>query len=76
MTALGARYWDGGETLADRLRAHAGSSQHLYGYAMRGDDWEAGGPRRTGASRAVRSSYAVAVTCIRWMPALRPGDHC
>jgi hypothetical protein len=48
MTALGARHWDGGETLADRFRAHAGSSQHLYGCAMRGlaDDWEAGGPTR------------------------------
>jgi hypothetical protein len=23
-----------------------------------------------------RSSYVVAVTCIRWMPALRPGDCC
>ena len=48
MTALGARHWDGGETLADRFRAHAGCSQHLYGYAMRGlaDDWEAGGPTR------------------------------
>ena len=40
--------WDGGETLADRSRAHAGDSQHLYGYAMRGlaADWEAGGPTR------------------------------
>ena len=38
-----------GATLADRFRAHAGSAQHLYGYAMRGmaDDWEAGGPVRT-----------------------------
>ena len=48
MTALGASHWDGGETLADRFRAHARNSQHLYGYAMRGlaDDWEAGGPTR------------------------------
>ena len=48
MPALGASHWDGGETLADRFRAHAGNSQHLYGYAMRGlaDDWEAGGPTR------------------------------
>ena len=42
-------HWDGGETLADRFRAHAGSSQHLYGCAMRGlaDDWEAGGSFRS-----------------------------
>lgn len=50
MTTLAAPtgHWDGGETLADRFRAHAGNSQHLYGYAMRGmaDDWEAGGPTR------------------------------
>ncbi|WP_375425293.1 DUF2332 domain-containing protein [uncultured Friedmanniella sp.] len=40
--------WDAGPTLADRFRAHAGSSQHLYGYAMRGmaEDWEADGPVR------------------------------
>lgn len=40
--------WDAGPTLADRFRAHAGSSQHLYGYAMRGmaEDWESGGPVR------------------------------
>jgi hypothetical protein len=31
-----AAHWDVGETLADRFRAHAGDSQHLYGYAMRG----------------------------------------
>jgi hypothetical protein len=38
--------WDSGDTLADRFRAHAGDTEHLYGYAMRGmaDDWEAGGP--------------------------------
>jgi hypothetical protein len=37
-----------GETLADRFRAHARDSRHLYGYAMRGmaEDWEAGGPTR------------------------------
>jgi hypothetical protein len=41
-----AAQWDVGETLADRFRAHASDSQHLYGYAMRGmaEDWEAGGP--------------------------------
>ena len=41
-----AAHWDAGETLADRFRAHAGDSDHLYGYAMRGmaEDWEAGGP--------------------------------
>lgn len=40
--------WDSGPTLADRFRAHAGTSEHLYGYAMRGmaEDWEAGGPVR------------------------------
>jgi hypothetical protein len=53
--------WDQGATLADRFRAHAGSVQHLYGYAMRGmaDDWEAGGPVRTllaGYERAPRGS--------------------
>jgi hypothetical protein len=43
-----AAQWDVGETLADRFRAHASDSQHLYGYAMRGmaEDWEAGGPTR------------------------------
>ena len=43
-----AAHWDVGETLADRFRAHASDSQHLYGYAMRAmaDDWEAGGPIR------------------------------
>jgi hypothetical protein len=37
---------DSGETLADRFRAQASDSEHLYGYAMRGmaDDWETGGP--------------------------------
>jgi hypothetical protein len=46
-SARGA-HWDVGETLADRFRAHAGNSEHLYGYAMRGlaEDWEAGGPTR------------------------------
>ena len=41
-------HWDVGETLADRFRAHARDSRHLYGYAMRGmaEDWEAGGPAR------------------------------
>lgn len=40
--------FDRGSTLAERFRAHAGESRHLYGYAMRGmaDDWEAGGPVR------------------------------
>lgn len=44
----GAPEWDAGDTLAQRFRAHAGDSEHLYGYAMRGmaDDWEAGGPMR------------------------------
>jgi hypothetical protein len=43
-----AARWDVGQTLADRFRAHAGNSEHLYGYAMRGmaADWEAGGPTR------------------------------
>jgi hypothetical protein len=41
-------HWDVGVTLADRFRAHASDSQHLYGYAMRGmaEDWEAGGLTR------------------------------
>jgi hypothetical protein len=41
-------HWEVGETLADRFRAHASDSRHLYGYAMRGmaEDWEAGGPTR------------------------------
>jgi hypothetical protein len=30
-----AAHWDAGETLADRFRAHAGDSEHLYGHAMR-----------------------------------------
>lgn len=40
--------WDAGATLADRFRSHAGTQQHLYGYAMRGmaEDWEAGGAVR------------------------------
>ena len=40
--------FDTGRTLADRFRTHAGTSTHLYGYAMRGmaDDWESGGPVR------------------------------
>ncbi len=35
-------------TLADQMRRHAGSSQHLYGHLMRSmaDDWERGGPVR------------------------------
>ena len=43
-----ATHWDAGETLAARFRAHAGDSDHLYGYAMRGmaEDWAAGGPTR------------------------------
>jgi hypothetical protein len=43
-----AAHWEVGETLADRFRAHASDSRHLYGYAMRGmaEDWEAGGPTR------------------------------
>jgi hypothetical protein len=41
-------YWDIGETLADRFRAHARDAEHLYGYAIRSmaEDWEAGGPIR------------------------------
>jgi hypothetical protein len=52
-----AAHWDVGETLADRFRAHAGDSQHLYGYAMRGmaDDWESGGPIRM-ASRGYETA--------------------
>jgi hypothetical protein len=40
--------FDAGRTLADRMRAHAGHSTHLYGELMRSmaDDWEAGGPVR------------------------------
>jgi hypothetical protein len=40
--------WDAGADLAARFRAHAGNSETLYGYAMRGmaDDWAAGGPVR------------------------------
>jgi hypothetical protein len=40
--------WDRGVTLAERFRAHAGDSRHLYGYAMRAmaADWEARGPVR------------------------------
>lgn len=40
--------FDAGQTLADRMRAHAGQSGHLYGELMRSmaDDWEAGGPVR------------------------------
>jgi hypothetical protein len=47
-SARSAPGWDSGDTLADRFRAHAGDTEHLYGYAMRGmaDDWEAGGPTR------------------------------
>jgi hypothetical protein len=43
-----AARWDVRDTLADRFRAHAGNSEDLYGYAMRGmaADWEAGGPTR------------------------------
>ncbi|MGI8434470.1 MAG: DUF2332 domain-containing protein [Nocardioidaceae bacterium] len=38
--------FDAGETLAARMRAHAGDSDHLYGHLMRSmaDDWEAAGP--------------------------------
>ena len=41
--------FDAGVTLADRMRAHAGNSTHLYGELMRAmaDDWEAGGPVRS-----------------------------
>lgn len=41
-------YFDTGETLAERFRAHAGDNTHLYAYALRGmaDDWEAEGPVR------------------------------
>jgi hypothetical protein len=47
-SARSAPDWDSGDTLAERFRAHAGETEHLYGYAMRGmaDDWEAGGPTR------------------------------
>lgn len=40
--------FDAGSTLADRMRAHAGDTGHLYGELMRAmaDDWEAGGPVR------------------------------
>ncbi len=40
--------FDAGSTLADRMRAHAGDTGHLYGELMRSmaDDWEAGGPVR------------------------------
>jgi hypothetical protein len=40
--------FDTGETLADRMRAHAGDHDHLYGHLMRAmaDDWEASGPVR------------------------------
>lgn len=36
---------DGGTTLADRFRVHAGAGTTLYAFAMRGmaDDWDAGG---------------------------------
>lgn len=39
---------DDGATLADRMRQHAGDSDHLYGHLTRSmaDDWEAGGPVR------------------------------
>lgn len=44
-----ASWFDSGRTLADRFRTHAGTSTHLYGYAMRAmaDDWEAGGVVRS-----------------------------
>jgi hypothetical protein len=40
--------FEAGATLADRMRAHAGDQQHLYGHLMRAmaDDWDAGGPVR------------------------------
>ncbi len=40
--------FDDGATLAERMRAHAGDSGHLYGELMRAmaDDWDAGGPVR------------------------------
>jgi hypothetical protein len=40
--------FDGGPTLADRMRRHAQDRTHLYGELMRAmaDDWEAGGPVR------------------------------
>ena len=45
-----------GATLADRMRQHAGDSDHLYGHLTRSmaDDWEAGGPVRR--SRAARTT--------------------
>ena len=61
-----AAHWDVGETLADRFRAHAGDSQHLYGYAMRGmaDDWESGGPIRM-ASRGYETAPRGALVQLR-----------
>jgi hypothetical protein len=40
--------FDEGQTLADRMRAHASDGHHLYAELMRAmaDDWEAGGPVR------------------------------
>lgn len=39
---------DRGDTLADRMRRHAGEQRHLYGELIRAmaEDWEAGGPVR------------------------------
>jgi len=61
-----AAHWDVGETLADRFRARAGDSQHLYGYAMRGmaDDWESGGPIRM-ASRGYETAPRGALVQLR-----------
>ncbi|HEY7042307.1 MAG TPA: DUF2332 domain-containing protein [Nocardioidaceae bacterium] len=41
--------FDSGATLAERMRAHAADSTHLYGELMRAlaDDWDAGGPVRS-----------------------------
>lgn len=37
-----------GATIAQGMRQHAGTSEHLYGQLMRAtaDDWESGGPVR------------------------------
>jgi hypothetical protein len=40
--------FESGATLAERMRAHAGDDEHLYGHLMRAmaDDWDSGGPVR------------------------------
>ena len=66
MRSAGAAHSEVGETLADRFRAHAGDSEHLYGYAMRGmaDDWAAGGPTRI-ACQGYESAPADAMIQLR-----------